>query len=118
MNKKNVFTRRGFIKNSLAGPGGRIMKGFKSDIHDFEKIVAAMKDPEPLFTDFVEAVKTRKKFALNEVNGHRSCTLINLAKAALQTGRVLHFDPKKQRFIDDQAANAYIQQPMREPWKL
>ena len=102
----------------LAGPGGRIMKGFKSDIPDFERKVAAMKDPEPLVTDFVEAVKTRKKFALNEVNGHRSCTLINLAKAALQTGRVLHFDPKKQRFIDDQAANAYIQQPMREPWKL
>ena len=102
----------------LAGPGGKIMKGFKSDIPGFESKVAALKDPEPLLTDFVEAVKTRKKFALNEVNGHRSCTLINLAKTALQTGRALQFDSKAQRFINDQEANAYILQPMREPWKL
>ena len=102
----------------LAGPGGKIMKGFKSDIPGFESKVAALKDPEPLLTDFVEAVKTRKKFALNEVNGHRSCTLINLAKTALQIGRALQFDSKAQRFINDQEANAYILQPMREPWKL
>ena len=71
-----------------------------------------------MLTDFVQAVKTRNPFALNEVNGHRSCTLINLAKIALQTGRPLHFDPKKQRFIDDPRANSYISQPMRGNWKL
>ena len=48
----------------------------------------------------------RKKFALNEINGHRSCTLINLAKIAVQTGRPLHFDPKTQRFIGDEQAAA------------
>ena len=90
----------------------------KSDIPDFERKLAALKDPDPQVTDFVEAVKTRKKFALNEINGHRSCTLINLAKIALQTGRVLHFDPKKQRFIQDKDANSYINQPMRGSWKL
>ena len=77
-----------------------------------------MSDPEPQLTDFIQAVKTRKKFALNEVNGHRSCTLVNLAKIAVQTGRPLRFDAKTQRFIDDEKANSYINQPMREPWKL
>ncbi len=102
----------------LSGPNGKIMKGFKSDIPDFDKKIAALPDPEPRVTDFVEAVKTRKKFALNEVNGHRSCTLINLAKTALQTGRVLHFDSKKQRFKADKEANAYISQPMSDSWKV
>ena len=102
----------------ISGPNGKIMKGFKSGIPDFDKKVAALPDPEPQVTDFVEAVKTRKKFALNEVNGHRSCTLINLAKTALQTGRVLRFDSKKQRFINDKEANSYISQPMRAPWTL
>ncbi|MFM1770723.1 MAG: hypothetical protein RJA22_3252 [Verrucomicrobiota bacterium] len=102
----------------ISGPQGKLMKGFKSDIPDFEKKLAELKDPEPQVVNFVEAVKTRKKFALNEVNGHRSCTLVNLAKTALQTGRVLRFDPKKQRFIDDKEANTYIHQPMRGPWKL
>ena len=44
--------------------------------------------------------------------------VVNLAKIALQTGHVLHFDPKKQRFINDKLANSYILQPMRAPWKL
>lgn len=102
----------------IQGPAGKISKGFKSDIPDFEKKLAGMKDPDPQLTDFVEAVRTRQKFALNEMNGHRSCTLVNLAKTALQTGRVLHFDPKKQRFINDKEANGYIHQPMRGPWKV
>ena len=102
----------------IEGPKGKIMKGFKSDIPDLDKKLAELKDPDPQITDFVEAVKTRKKFALNELNGHRSCTLINMAKIALQTGRRLRFDPKKQRFIDDKDANTYILQPYRGPWKL
>lgn len=102
----------------IEGPKGKIMKGFKSDIPDLDKKLAGLKEPEPQITDFVEAVKTRKKFALNELNGHRSCTLINMAKIALQTGRRLRFDPRKQRFIDDKDANSYILQPYRGPWKL
>ena len=102
----------------IEGPKGKIMKGFKSDIPDLDKKLAELKDPDPQITDFVEAVKTRKKFALNELNGHRSCTLINMAKIALQTGRRLRFDPRKQRFIDDKDANSYILQPYRGPWKL
>jgi predicted dehydrogenase len=102
----------------IEGPNGKIMRGFKSDIPDFEKKLAELKEPEPQLTDFVQAVKTRRKFALNELNGHRSCTLINLAKTAMQTGRVLHFDSKKQRFVNDKEANKYINQPMRGSWKL
>jgi len=102
----------------IEGPNGKILQGFKSDIPDFEKKLAELKDPERQLTNFVQAVKTRQKFALNESNGHRSCTLVNLAKTAMQTGRVLHFDSKKQRFVNDKDANSYINQPMRGSWKL
>jgi predicted dehydrogenase len=102
----------------IEGPKGKIMKGFKSDIPDLDKKLASLTDPEPQVTSFLEAVKTRKKFALNDENGHRSCTIINLAKIAWRTGKVLHFDQKKQRFIDDDYANGFINQPMRKPWKV
>ncbi len=102
----------------LQGPNGKIRKGMESDIPNLEQKLDELKDPEEQVTDFVEAVKTRKKFALNELNGHRSCTLVNLAKTAWQTGRVLRFDPKQQRYIDDEDANRYIHQPMRGPWKV
>ena len=90
----------------------------KADIPNFEQTLKGLKDPEPMVTDFVQAVKTRSKFALNEINGHRSCTLVNLAKIALQTGRPLRYDSKKETFIGDKAANAYLDQPMRGNWKL
>jgi myo-inositol 2-dehydrogenase/D-chiro-inositol 1-dehydrogenase len=102
----------------IAGPKGKIARDFESNIPDLEAKLKALPEPEPQLTDFLKAVKTRQKFALNEINGHRSCTLVNLAKIAVQTGRPLRFDSVSQRFIDDEKANALINQPMRAPWKL
>ena len=102
----------------LSGPRGKLTKALVSDIPDLADKIRDLPDPEPQVTDFVQAVKTRKKFALNEINGHRSCTLINLAKIAVETGRPLRFNSKKQRFIDDAKANDYVKQPMRSPWKI
>ncbi|HIG29985.1 MAG TPA: Gfo/Idh/MocA family oxidoreductase [Verrucomicrobiales bacterium] len=102
----------------IEGPEGKIYKSFQSDIPNIVKKMKALPDPEPQVTDFLEAVKTRKKFALNETNGHRSCTLINLAKIAVQTRRPLHFNDKTQRFINDDNANLYIEQAMRWPWRI
>ena len=100
----------------IEGPKGKLFPGFKSDIPDLEKKLAAYPDPEPQVTDFIEAVKTRKKFALNEQNGYRSCTIVNIGLVALKLGRNLHFDPVKQEFIGDEEANKLIFPPMRAPW--
>ena len=102
----------------LEGPEGKLYRGFKSDIPNLEKKLAAFAEPKPQVTDFAEAVRQRKKFALNESNGHRSCTIVNLAKIAVRLRRPLHFDPVKLQFINDEEANRFIHQPMRAPWYL
>ncbi|MDP6116344.1 MAG: Gfo/Idh/MocA family oxidoreductase [Planctomycetota bacterium] len=103
----------------IQGPKGRIDRGFRSDIPDLNKKLEAYPEPEPQVTNFVHAVKTRQKFALNESNGHRSCTIINLGKIAVRlSGRKLRFDPVKQEFINDPVANAMVEEPMRAPWNL
>jgi len=102
----------------IEGPYGKVYNGFRCDIPDFEKKLAAFPDPEPQVTDFVEAVKKRQKFALNEENGHRSCTIVNMGLVALRLNRSLKFDPEKQLFIDDEGANRLIDQPMRAPYTL
>lgn len=102
----------------IEGPYGKIFRGFRSDIPNLEKIINSLPDPEPQITTFTESVITRKKFALNEENGHRSCTMVNLGVIALRLGRNLKFDPVKQRFIDDEGANRLIDPPMREPWSI
>jgi myo-inositol 2-dehydrogenase / D-chiro-inositol 1-dehydrogenase len=102
----------------IEGPDGKLYRGFKSDIPNLERKLAGFPDPQPQVTDFVEAVRERKRFALNEANGHRSCTLVNLAKIAVRLGRNLRFDPDTERFIDDPGANRLIDQPMRAPWHV
>ncbi len=102
----------------IEGPEGKLFKNLESDIPNFVGKVASLPDPEPQVTDFIEAVRTRKKFALNEENGHRSCTLVNLSKIAVRLGRPLRFDPVLQRFIGDEEANRLVSQPMRAPWHL
>jgi myo-inositol 2-dehydrogenase/D-chiro-inositol 1-dehydrogenase len=102
----------------IEGPHGKVFKGFRSDIPDMQQLIDSLPDPQPQIATFSESVITRKKFALNESNGHRSCSLVNLGKIALRLGRNLKYDPVKQQFIDDEGANSLINQPMRGPWRI
>jgi len=102
----------------IEGPNGKIYRGFKSDIPNILKVIDTFPDPEPQMTVFSDSVRSRKKFGLNELNGHRSATIVNIGKIALQLGRSLDFDPVKQEFINDEAANRLINQPMRGNWKI
>ena len=103
----------------IEGPKGKVYKGFECTIPDIMNKLAEFPAPEPQRTDFLDCIRTRQKFALNEVNGHRSCTLVNMAAVALRLNRQeLKFDPVTQLFVGDDAANALINQPMRGEWGL
>jgi predicted dehydrogenase len=100
----------------IEGPDGKIFKGFKSTIPNLEGLIATLPDPDEQIGVFSDAVRTRQKFALNEENGYRSTTVVNMGIIALQLGRTLEYDPVKQEFINDEEANRLIDQPMRSSW--
>jgi len=102
----------------IAGPGGNVYNNFVCDVPDWQRKLAQFPDPLPQEDDFVKCVRTRHKFALNESNGFRSSTLVNIGTVALQLGRTLHFDSDKLEFIGDDAANRLVNQPVRAPWNL
>jgi predicted dehydrogenase len=103
----------------IEGPKGKVYKGFECTIPNVMDRLVEFPDPAPQRTDFIDCVRSRQKFALNEENGYRSCTLVNLGTVALRLNRsVLNFDPTAQAFVNDDAANALIDQPMRGPWKI
>jgi len=102
----------------IEGPGGKLFKGMRSTIGNLKEKLAALPEPEAQISDFSETVRTRKKFALNEVNAHRSATLVNLSKIAWQLGRRIQFNPLTQRCDNDEEANRLIDPPMRAPWHL
>ena len=102
----------------IEGPLGKVYKNFVTEPANLATLVEQLPDPEPQITDFNESVRTRRPFALNEMNGNRSNILVHLANCAIRTGRVLRFDPVALRFIDDEGANMLVNQPMRRPWTL
>lgn len=101
----------------IQGPEGWMGKRFESNIPDLRQKIAQLPLPEPVLTDFHEAVRTRRKFALNEENGFWSATLVNLGVIAHRLNRNLRFDSKTLTFDDDEA-NKLVHPPMREPWQL
>jgi myo-inositol 2-dehydrogenase/D-chiro-inositol 1-dehydrogenase len=102
----------------IEGPAGKLFPGLRSTIPNLRTKLLTLPDPEPQETDFVEAIRKRRTFALNEDNAHRSCTIVNLAKIAVRLGRPLRFDPAAERFVGDEEANRLLAEPMRAPWHL
>ena len=107
----------------IEGPNGKVFQGFEVELNgqaapDIMNIIAQMPDPEPQNTDFIKCVRNREKFALNEENGHRSCNIVNMGVCALRLNRDLEFDPVSQTFVNDDAANRLIDQPMRGDYRL
>ncbi|MBE6204424.1 MAG: Gfo/Idh/MocA family oxidoreductase [Rikenellaceae bacterium] len=105
----------------IEGPKGKLYQGFRCELngqpaHNIMDLLSELPDPEPQNTDFIKCIHSREKFALNEINGFRSATIVNMGLCALRLNRTLEFDPVKLQFINDDAANALIDQPMRAPW--
>ncbi len=102
----------------IVGPKGNVYRNFVCDIPNWEDKLADYPEPAMQNTDFIECVRNRQKYALNEINGHRSCTIVNQGAVALQLNRTLEYDPVKERFVNDDEANRLLNQPMRAPWNI
>jgi predicted dehydrogenase len=68
--------------------------------------------------NFFECIKSRAETIAPVEVAHRSCTMCLIGDISMQLGRKLKWDPKAERFIDDQEANRMISRPMRSPWYL
>jgi predicted dehydrogenase len=101
----------------IQGPKGWMGRRFESNIPNLRKKVSQLPPLEPVVTDFHEAVRTRKKFALNEDNAFRSCTLVNMGKIAHRLNKNLRFNGETLTF-DNEEANKLVNPPMRGPWSL
>jgi predicted dehydrogenase len=70
------------------------------------------------FLNFITAVRAHDKSLLNAPveTAHLSSALAHLGNIAYRTGRTLNFDPLKEKFINDDEANALLTRPPRQPY--
>ena len=102
----------------LQGSKGSIWPKLKSNIPNLSEKIAEMPEPKSQQTDFMESIRLRRPFALNEKNGFRSSTIVNLGITAMRLGRGFRFNPAKLQAVKDPAADAFIYQQMRSPWNI
>jgi hypothetical protein len=72
------------------------------------------------FRNWMAAVRSRKTsdLAAEIEEGHLSSALCHLANIAYRTRRTLSFDPKTERFSDDDGANRLLSRDYRAPYVI
>ena len=66
--------------------------------------------------NWLECVRSRQEPIAPVEIGHRACSTCLLHHIAMKTKRRLHWDPVKERFQNDDAANAMLSRPQRAPY--
>ena len=68
--------------------------------------------------NWLAAIRSRKQPIAPVEIAHRSCSACLLYHIAMKTGRTLHWDPIRERFRNDDEANAMLSRPQRPPYTL
>ena len=68
--------------------------------------------------NFLDCVKSRCEPVAGVEVGHGSATVCHLANIAIQVGGKLRWDPVKERFIDNDAANRMVSRTGRTGWQV
>ncbi|NOY82816.1 MAG: Gfo/Idh/MocA family oxidoreductase [Kiritimatiellaeota bacterium] len=68
--------------------------------------------------NFLECVRTRAEPIAPPEIGHRSATVCHIGNISMLLGRKLRWDPHKEIFPDDAAANRMLRRAMRSPWRI
>jgi hypothetical protein len=74
----------------------------------------------PHYQNFVDAIRAgdRAKLNCDIAEGHLSSALPHLANISYRTGRVLHFDGGKEKFVGDAEADKLLTRPYRAPFVI
>lgn len=83
-----------------------------------EREIHLYTNPAGEHDDFLKCVRSRKDPYFPVDIGHRVSTVSHLALIAIKLGRKLKWDPKREQFVGDKAANGLLDRPRRDPWQL
>lgn len=68
--------------------------------------------------NWLDCIRSRQLPICDVEIGHRSVTVAHIGNIAMRLGRKLRWDPVKEQFVNDPAANRWLSRPYRAPWYL
>jgi predicted dehydrogenase len=120
-----VFVSRGSEAVTASDPVDRMQQAKALDASD-PKILTSVIGPDEIHlyesTDhhgnWLDCVRSRKQPITPVEVAHRACSACLLHHIAMKTERRLHWDPLKERFRNDDEANAMLSRPQRPPYGI
>jgi predicted dehydrogenase len=120
-----IFVSRGNETVTASDPVAKLKDSQALAASD-PKIVASVIGPEEIHLyeskdhhgNWLDCVKSRLQPIAPVEVGHRSCSACLLHHAAMKLKRKLYWDPARERFRNDDEANAMLSRPQRWPWRI
>jgi predicted dehydrogenase len=118
-----IFVARGAVSVTASDPTSGSGNSKALDASD-PKILTSVIGPDELHLyeseeqhgNWLDCIKTRKQPVATSEIGHRSCTACLVGHIAMKLPRKLYWDPARERFRNDDEANAMIARPQRHPY--
>ena len=120
-----IFVSRGNEAVTSSDPGARL-KDPRALAASDPKIIASVIGPDGIHLykstshhgDWLDCVKSRQQPIAPVEIAHRSCSACLLHHMAMKLKRRLHWDPARERFRNDDEANAMLSRPQRPPYTV
>ncbi len=120
-----IFVSRGNYAATANDPASLAKNSKALDASDPKILSSIIGENEIRFVDskdhhgnWLEAIQTRQQPITPIEVGHRACTVCLLNHTAMKLKRKLFWDPVKERFQNDDQANATLSRPQRWPYVL
>ncbi len=120
-----VFVSRGSENVTGSDPVAKLKDAQALSASD-PKIITSVIGPDEIHLyeskehhgNWLECIRSRKEPIAPAEVAHRSCSACLLHHAAMKTKRKLYWDPIKERFKNDDEANALLSRPQRWPYAI
>jgi len=67
--------------------------------------------------NFFDCIRSRKQPICDAEIGHRSASLCHLGVISIRLGRKLNWEPAREQFVNDSAADKWLVREQRKPWR-
>jgi predicted dehydrogenase len=120
-----IFVSRGTERVTASDPVAKLKDATALSASD-PKIITSVIGPNEIHLyeskdqhgNWLDCVRSRQQPIAPVEVAHRSCSACLLHHIAMKTKRTLHWDPLRERFKNDDEANAMLARPQRSPYGL